>query len=194
MNPCPKGIRTRFAIGFLMKSSICSSAKGRRRASIPIKFASPARPSPRPTGSSSPARSAGRKFRTTRSMRPFARRSRTSATSRTAFTGATPRSKCCCTPSPPTSPRASTRPATRTRAQATRASCSATPAAKRRNSCRRRSITLTRSCARSRRRAIPAPKRRWDPTPRARSLYGTITASRSRRRRSLSRISTSSNR
>ena len=64
------------------------------------------------------------------------------------------------------------RPATRTRAPATRASCSATPAAKRPNSCRRRSITLTRSCAGSRRRAIPAPKRRSDPTPRARLPSG----------------------
>ncbi len=38
-----------------------------------------------------------------------------------------------CTSSPPTSPRASTPPATRTRARATRASCSAMPAARRRS-------------------------------------------------------------
>ena len=41
--------------------------------------------------------------------------------------------ECCCTPSRRTSPRASTLPATRTRAPATRASCSATPAARRRS-------------------------------------------------------------
>ena len=40
--------------------------------------------------------------------------------------------KCCCTPSLPISPRAWMRPATRTKARATRASCSAMPAAKRR--------------------------------------------------------------
>ena len=40
--------------------------------------------------------------------RSRARRSRTSATSRKAFTGRRPRSKCCCTPSRRTSPRAST--------------------------------------------------------------------------------------
>ena len=42
----------------------------------------------------------------------------------------TPMSKCCCTPSRRTSPRAWTRPATRMKARATRASCSAMPAAK----------------------------------------------------------------
>ena len=56
----------------------------------------------------------------------------TSATSRTASTGRTPRSRCCCTPSRPISPRASMPAATRTRAPATRASCSAMPAARRR--------------------------------------------------------------
>ena len=67
---------------------------------------------------------------TTRPHRPSrpAWPSRTSATSRTASTGRRPRSRCCCTPSRPTSPRASTPPATRTKARATRASCSATPA------------------------------------------------------------------
>jgi S-adenosylmethionine synthetase len=44
----------------------------------------------------------------------------------------TPRSTSCCMRSPPTSRRASTPPATRTKARATRASCSATPAARRR--------------------------------------------------------------
>ncbi len=57
-------------------------------------------------------------------------RSRPSAMSRTAFIGATPRSKCCCTPSPPISPRASMPAATRMKARATRASCSAMPAAR----------------------------------------------------------------
>ena len=45
----------------------------------------------------------GPKISKRRSRRPSAMRSRTSATSRTAFTGATPRSRCCCTPSPRTS-------------------------------------------------------------------------------------------
>ena len=54
--------------------------------------------------------------------------SRTSATSRTASTGTSATSRCCCIRSRPTSPRASTAAATRTRAPATRASCSATPA------------------------------------------------------------------
>ena len=62
-----------------------------------------------------------------------ARRSATSATSRTASTGQGARSTFSCTPSRPTSPRASTPPATRTRAPATRASCSAMPAARRRS-------------------------------------------------------------
>ena len=62
------------------------------------------------------------------------RPSRTSATSRTVFTGRRPRSTCCCTASRPTSPRASIGPPISrvTKAPATRASCSATPAAKRR--------------------------------------------------------------
>ena len=65
---------------------------------------------------------------------PPARRSGPSATSRTASTGRPPRSTCCCTPSRPTSPRASTTPPTSRarKARATRASCSAMPAARRR--------------------------------------------------------------
>ena len=61
------------------------------------------------------------------------RRSRTSATSRTASTGRRAEIDVLLHPSRPTSPRASMPPATRTRAPATRASCSATPAARRRN-------------------------------------------------------------
>ena len=48
----------------------------------------------------------------------------------TASIGRTPRSRFCCTRNPPTSPKAWTPPGTRTRAQATRASCSAMPVAK----------------------------------------------------------------
>ena len=62
-----------------------------------------------------------------------ARPSRTSATSRPASTGRPPRSKSCCTGSRPTSRRASMPARRRTKVPATRASCSAMPATRRRN-------------------------------------------------------------
>ena len=110
--------------------------RGREQGFDPGRCASPARPWPPPTASSSPASTAApapSRRRAHRPSSPRIARSRTSATSRTASTGRRPRSRCCCTPSRPTSPRASTPPATRTRAPATRASCSATPATRRRS-------------------------------------------------------------
>ena len=134
-NPCPKAIPTRSATASPTRSSICSSERqsGRDACEVARRL--------RDAGHHQPRRHRRRDAR-----RPTAvtqgqarrRRARTAIKRHRLRAGRlpleeAPRSKCCCTPSRPTSPRASTPPATRTKARATRASCSAMPAARRRS-------------------------------------------------------------
>ncbi len=136
-----------------------------------------------PTASCSPARRAvPPRSRRRSSSSARARRSRTSATSRRASTGRTPRSRCCCTPSPPTSRKASTPPATRTKAPATRASCSATPADET-PELMPAPLHYSHNILKLHGRGAPLRRdaRRSARTPRARSPCATRTASRWRR-------------
>jgi S-adenosylmethionine synthetase len=114
----------------------------------------------------------------------------TSATSRTASTGKPPSSRTTCTASPPTSRRASMRPATRTRAPATRASCSAIACDETPDLMPATLYYSHKILERMAETAIPARRLSWSPIPRARSRCATRAASRSRRPRSSSRPST----
>ena len=133
-NPFPKAIRTRCATASPTRWWICSYREGPKAGMTP---AIPRRL--RDAVHHQPRRDRRRESRPRHRSpaedrrRGARRRSRTSATSRTASTGRTPRSKCCCTASRPISRRASMPPATRTKARATRASCSAMPATRRRS-------------------------------------------------------------